>query len=331
MVREQIEQFCASLGLDTVGFIPCRKFEELRSFYEKRKQNGQENEFEEADIEKRIRPAHYMEGAKTIISIAFPYFDGAQKDNGFSIYTKRADYHRVVREYLDQVVSFIEGLGGKGMAFVDSNTLPERYLAYLAGNGFIGRNNMLITKHYGSYVFLGEIITDLEIRCEDTRTFGEIADYKECGECRRCYGECPTKSINPAKISPNICLSYLTQKKEITDQEISLLRGNVFGCDFCQLKCPYNEEAKVSPLAKFQAFDFMNEESDVYAKMDNRYFKEKINTTSCGWRGKNVIKRNALIRLAREGYDLTPYVTEAEYVNKYIDRIQNMGKTDNHC
>ena len=327
MIREQIEQYGKSLGLDMIGFIPCRAFEELRPLYERRKRDGVENEFEEADIEKRIRPAHYMEEAKTIISIAFPYNDGENdNDNGFSIYTKRADYHRVVKKYLDQIVLYIEGLGGKAKAFVDSNTLPERYLGYLAGNGFIGRNNMLITKDYGSFVFLGEILTDLEIECQELRTFEEITEYKECNDCRICYGECPTKSIHMEKINPNICLSYLTQKKEITDQEIGLLKGNVFGCDFCQLKCPYNERAKISPLTEFKTLGFMSEGADVYAAMDNRYFKEKINTTSCGWRGKNVIKRNALIRLARNGEDISHYKTEAEYVNEYIKRTEEVQK-----
>ena len=89
MNKDEIIQFCNSIGLDTIGFIKCRVFEELREFYLYRKENGLENEFEEQDINKRIDPSIYMEDGKTIISIAFPYHVGEEDvNNGFSIYTR---------------------------------------------------------------------------------------------------------------------------------------------------------------------------------------------------------------------------------------------------
>lgn len=328
MLKEKITEYCQSIGLDTVGYIPCRTFTELEQFYLKRQEQGLQNEFEEKDISKRINPSHYMEDGKTIISIAFPYYhEGDYVDNGFSVYTKRLDYHRVVKKYLSDVCSYIESLGGKAISLVDSNTLPERYIAYLAGVGFIGRNNMIITKNYGSYVFLGEIITDLEIPCEDQRTFSEIKDYSECNECTNCIKECPTKSINKKKINPNICLSYLTQKKELSDQEIGLLKGNVFGCDFCQLKCPYNENAKGNVLQEFATLDYMNDDIKTFAQMDNKYFKEFINGTSCGWRGKNVIKRNAIIHMKKKGMDISEYGGESEYLKGYIERLNHSSES----
>lgn len=321
-MKQSIINFCHSIGLDTVGMISCRQFDELQEFLLNRQKANVQNEFEENDIEKRINPMHYMEDAKTIISIAFPYYNSDEtSENGFSIYTKRYDYHRVVRKYLDKICAYIESQGGKAMPMVDSNTLPERYIAYLAGIGFIGRNNMLITKKYGSYVFLGEIITDLYIACKDCRTFSQIKEYEECGDCQICYGECPSKSINVNKINPNICLSYITQKKEISDKEISLLKGNVFGCDFCQLKCPYNERAEQSSIVEFGELDYMNGEIKQFAQMDNKFFKEKVSMTSCGWRGKNVIKRNALIHMERNGEDISNLKGDSPYINEYIERL----------
>lgn len=325
IVKKKIEEFCRSLGLDTFGFVPCRTFDELRELYQVRQEKKLQNEFEEKDIEKRIRPSHYMEDGKTILSIAFPYYhEGEDINNGFSIYTKRPDYHRVVMQYMDKICEFIISLGGKAKGFVDSNTLPERYIAYLAGVGFIGRNNMIITKKYGSYVFLGEIITDLKIPCEDKRTFDQIREYAQCGECMNCIKECPTKSINKHQINPNICLSYITQKKEISNKEISLLEGNVFGCDFCQLQCPYNQNVTCNVLSEFKTVEYMNEDIYVYANMNNQYFKEKIGKTSCGWRGKNVIKRNAIIGINFQDrkYDLNEFRGDSPYINEYIDRIQ---------
>ena len=100
MFKEKIEAFCNSLGLDTIGFTKCRKFQELKEFYAYRKENNLENEFEEDDIEKRINPNVYLEEGETIISIAFPYYNNDDfNNNGFSIYTKRYDYHKVVKKY----------------------------------------------------------------------------------------------------------------------------------------------------------------------------------------------------------------------------------------
>ena len=179
-LKEEVLSYCNSLGLTNIGFIKCREFNELEDFYENRKKLNVQNEFEEEDIQKRINPNHYMEEGKTIISIAFPYLhDQEHFDNGFSLYTRGNDYHRVLKDYLDKICEFIILRGGKAISFVDSNTLPERYIAYLAGVGFIGKNNMLITKEYGSYVFLGEIITDLEMYDDDNGNFEELMKYTD--------------------------------------------------------------------------------------------------------------------------------------------------------
>ncbi|MDU4324143.1 MAG: tRNA epoxyqueuosine(34) reductase QueG [Clostridium celatum] len=324
MIKEDIIKYCNSLELDTVGFIKCRRFDELIEFYNYRKEMALENEFEEADIEKRVNPMWYMEEGKTIISIAFPYLWVENNiENGFSKYTKGFDYHRVVKKYLDRICDFIKSNGGEAISFVDSNTLPERYIAYLSGVGFIGRNNMIITEKYGSYVFLGEIITDLELADDDVRRFENIKKYKECGKCTRCYKECPTNSININRINPNICSSYITQKKELSDVEIKLLKNKVFGCDICQNICPYNESIKFSKLEEFKPLEFMcNLSSDIYADMNNKFFKDNISKTSCGWRGKNVIKRNAIIKLHNEGEDISRYRGDSPYINEYIDRLK---------
>lgn len=323
-LKEEVLAYCNQLGLTNVGFIKCRTFDELKDFYENRKALKLQNEFEEDDISLRINPNHYMEEGKTIISIAFPYLrDRKHFDNGFSLYTRGEDYHRVVRGYLDKIVEFLEVKGGRAQAFVDSNTLPERYIAYLAGIGFIGKNNMIITKEYGSYVFLGEIITDLNIYEEDKGHFDNISGYRECGECTSCFKECPTKSINQYRKNPNICLSYLTQKKELEDWEMKALKGRVFGCDSCQYKCPYNEEARLSNLMEFESKSFMEVDNTEYIlNIGNADFKATLKNTSCGWRGKNVLKRNALIRKAYfNKSSIEDIKTDSEYLKKYIDRL----------
>ena len=323
MIKEKIIKYCNSIGLDTIGFIKCRVFEELREFYLERKEKGLENEFEESDVEKRINPNVYMEDGKTIISIAFPYHMGeVNVDNGFSIYTKGYDYHRVVNSYLDKVCTYIGKLGGKAIPLVDSNSLPERYIGYLAGIGIIGKNNILITKQYGSYVFLGEIITDLEIECEDSGTFEEVLNYEGCGDCNSCIDNCPTKSIITGRKNPNICSSYITQKKELSTVDYKLIKNRIFGCDICQNTCPHNKEVEVSKLGEFIPLEFMNTvDINFYANLNNKDFKEKLSRTSCGWRGKNVIRRNAIIRLYNEGEDIEKYRGDSPMINKCIDQL----------
>lgn len=324
MLKQKIIDFCNNLGLDTLGFIPCRRFDELVPFYEERQRKNLQNEFESKVIEERVNPFSYMAEGKTILSIAFPYWHDAKVTNGFSIYTKRADYHRVVKKYLNEIATYIETLGGKAITLVDSNHLPERYIAYLAGVGFIGKNQLVITQKYGSYVFLGEIITDLDLEVKESNDYRLASTYTNCGTCERCLKSCPTKAISDTLCNPNQCLSYITQKKDLSDEEIKLLKGNVFGCDYCQLKCPYNQKAAKQILKEFETLPYMEDEIEVYANMNNQFFKEKMSGTSCGWRGKNVIKRNAIIRMAREGKDISYLKGDSPYINDYIKRLSQL-------
>lgn len=328
MIRENIIKYCNFLEIDTLGFIKCRKFTELKEFLYERQKQGVENEFEESDIEKRINPFGYMSEGKTIISIAFPYLHNVDYyDNGFSVYTRGGDYHKVVKSYLNKICEYIEINGGRAIPLVDNNFLPERYIAYLAGVGFIGKNNLIITKKYGSYVFLGEIITDLEIDCKDERDFSEISDFIECSKCELCYKSCPSKAINPYRKNTNICISYLTQKKNLDDKQIKLLKGRIFGCDSCQTSCPYNKNISYSNINELYPFEFMNKENAIeLANLNNREFKETFSNTSCGWRGKNVLKRNALIKIKNDNGDISEIKSDSPYLKDYANRLLNSNK-----
>lgn len=289
--KASIKDYCISLGLEVVGFSKCRIYSELALYLEKRRESHVQNEFEEKDIARRINPFLYMEDGKTIISIAFPYFHGEEcKGQGkgfFSKYTLGMDYHRVLPGYLEKICSRIEKLGGKAEYFADSNALPERYIAYEGGIGFIGKNNMLITKKYGSYVFLGEIITNLDMEADVPMKNG-------CGSCGLCLGACPTDSLE--KKNPNECLSYITQKKELSDEFMKILDGRLFGCDTCQDVCPYNLAADKSPLECFKPYEFMcDPDLEKLIYMNNYEFREEYKKTASGWRGKGIIQRNALI------------------------------------
>lgn len=322
--KNQIIEFCNGLGLLEVGFCSLQVFHELDPFLRERRESGLQNEFEEDNIEKRINPKLYMEEGKTIISVAFPYlFHKPNKEEiYFSTYTKGKDYHKVIGKYLDEVCKFVNELGGNSKYFVDSNALPERYIAVKSGIGFIGKNNMLINKRYGSYVFLGEIITDLDLQPDN------VVKTK-CGKCEKCLNACPTKSISKTKCNPNICLSYITQKKNIEDQWFEKFNGRMFGCDTCQKVCPFNEESEFSNLEEFKPFEFMDKLNlDELLNLDKAVFKEKYSLTSSGWRGKNILQRNALINafMSDKYINKEEFHINSTYVKEYYHRLLKYNK-----
>ncbi|SHH29015.1 tRNA epoxyqueuosine(34) reductase QueG [Clostridium grantii] len=319
----EIRNFCESLGLDLVGFSECREFSELNSYFEQRKNNNLINEFEEKDTLLKINPFQIMKDGKTIISIAFPYKFPIDTDNDaikdksiyFSRYTLGQDYHKVVKKYLEKIAFFInERFGGKTEILVDSNALPERYIAYLGGIGFIGKNKMFITEKYGSYVFLGEIITDLKMEWDNPLK-------NKCEECFLCLNACPSKALISEDF--NKCLSYITQKKQIENKWFSKLDKRIFGCDTCQEICPYNKNVTFSNLIEFKPLEFMEKlDKDDLLNLTESSFKEKYKKSSCGWRGKNIIKRNVLINLYKQGYiNKENYKSDSPYLMDYYNRL----------
>lgn len=320
-LKDKIIGYCRTLELDTIGFTECRVFEESRNFFEERSSQHIRNEFEEENVDRRINPFMLHSRGKTIISIAFPYLFDKENNKGayFSLYTRGRDYHNIVSEYLRKICSFIESLGGSSEYFVDSNALPERYIAFLSGIGFIGKNNMLITKKYGSYVFLGEIITDLEIESDRPIENG-------CGGCSLCTKACPAAVLGGSG-DYSSCLSYITQKKHISDEEMLKFKGRLFGCDTCQNVCPYNSQAGTSKLLDFTPFDFMKSANlEEISEINSSIFREKYALSSCGWRGKNVLQRNALINMAqiyepKKLKDINEKNISSPYVKDYYHRL----------
>lgn len=325
--KTEIIDFCNNLGLSEIGFCKSEVFLDLKQLLEKRKINKFQNEFEENNIELRVNPRYIMEEGKTIISIAFPYLyenEENEENEGvyFSKYTRGLDYHKVISKYLEKLCEFIVSIGGKAQCFVDSNALPERYIANKSGVGFIGKNNMLINKKYGSYVFLGEVITDLEIESDKPMEC-------MCLQCEKCISVCPTKSINKEFSNSNMCLSFITQKKYIEDYWFPKFGGRLFGCDSCQSVCPYNVRAKYSKIDELKPLNFMSQvDMCELINMDNKTFKEKYKLTSAGWRGKNIIQRNAIINvfIRKEQSIIKPERMKSSYVIDYYNRLLQFFK-----
>ncbi|MFT5033846.1 MAG: epoxyqueuosine reductase [Bacteroidia bacterium] len=167
-----------------------------------------------------------------------------------SRYALGRDYHKLIRKRLSQIADKIRGRGGvHGRAFVDSAPVLERGFAEKAGLGWIGKNSMLINPKAGSWFFLGEIYTDLALPTDPPQETGH------CGTCRACLDDCPTGAIvAPYQVDARRCISYLTiELKTAIPEELRPLMGNrVFGCDDCQLACPWNKFAEATAEDDFK-------------------------------------------------------------------------------
>ncbi|MFH5834623.1 tRNA epoxyqueuosine(34) reductase QueG [Proteiniclasticum sp. C24MP] len=324
-IKEEIKRKLEDMGLTAYGFMKVRTLTDSLAYFEERKKLDLTTTFEENDLKKKIDLSCEMEHAKTIISIAFPYYYDSyiHKEGYFSLYTLGKDYHLVVKDHLEKIADLIREKGYEAKVFADNNSLPERYIAHVAGTGEIGKNHMVITKEYGSYVFLGEIMTELEMETSE-RDWKEIPEHEVCGECVRCMKACPTQILGSELYNTRRCMSYITQNKEITDEEMLLFRGRLFGCDTCQRACPLNRDIRISPMEEFRPREYMKYPSlmELLALTNKEFVKYK--ETSSGWRGKKLLQRNAMIELMRRGKKPDEKHINTDYLKEYYNRLQTL-------
>ncbi|WP_020535191.1 tRNA epoxyqueuosine(34) reductase QueG [Lewinella cohaerens] len=200
----------------------------------------------ENHFDKRVDPRKLVPGAKSVISLLYNYHNPAlQKDPAapkISQYAYGEDYHFVVKDKLKSLFTYIrENIGEiDGRVFVDSAPVMERDWALKAGNGWVGKHTLLIHPKAGSYFFLAELISDLDLPAD-----APMKDY--CGTCRRCIDACPTDAIAPEGylMDGSKCISYVTiELKEAIPEDFRGKMDNwMFGCDICQQVCPWNRFA----------------------------------------------------------------------------------------
>lgn len=189
----------------------------------------------------RLDPRKLVPGAKSVISLAYNYYTPPQQSDRsapkLSTYAYGRDYHKVLRKRLKPLMAFItERFGDVNMrAFVDSGPVMEKVWAQRSGVGWIGKHTNVIRQGEGSFFFLCELITDLELEPDPPAT-------DHCGTCRRCIDACPTDAITPYQVDGTKCISYLTieLRDAIPDEFAGRMAGWAFGCDICQQVCPWN-------------------------------------------------------------------------------------------
>jgi epoxyqueuosine reductase len=263
-LSDKIKTKSKELGFYACGISKAAYLPEDADRLSKWLQEGKhaEMKYMENHFEKRTDPRKLLENAKSVISILFNYYPEKQlpEQNNYKIskYAYGTDYHFVLKRKLKELIAWIKTqvTDMNARAFVDSAPVLDRAWAAKSGLGWIGKNTCLITKEQGSFFFIGEIITDLELEYDHKMV------PNHCGGCTRCIDACPTNALEPYKLDSNKCISYLTieyKGEEIPERFKGQFdpegSGWIFGCDICQDVCPWNRMAEPHNEPEFKLTD----------------------------------------------------------------------------
>jgi epoxyqueuosine reductase len=266
-VKRHLVDFAQALGFDSCRVATCAApthANEFRNWLEEGAHG--EMEYMARGEEKRRDPQNVLPGAKSIIVLALNYFQGveagvspankgaagtaaATSTGRIARYAWGDDYHDVIAAKLAKIDNFLREFGGQQKCYVDTGPILERDHAALAGIGWHGKSTMLIDEKLGTWFFLAEILTTLELPADEPAR-------DRCGTCERCVKACPTGAITaPHKLDARRCISYLTieLKSSIPLELRPLIDDRIFGCDDCLDACPWNRFAQVSHETAFAA------------------------------------------------------------------------------
>lgn len=226
--------------------------------------------------------ARLPEDAAAVVVCGFPYYVKTEGERNLSRYAAVPDYHRVVMAILEPLCARLSAeFPAEFVPFADNSPIREVDAAARAGLGVVGKNSLLLNPRWGSWMFLGEIVTSLPLAC----TEGPVRPCIDCGQCQRA---CPAGCIGERGIDSSRCISAITQKKgPLSPEEEALVRegGLLWGCDRCQEVCPYNREPEETPLALFR--------EDVRPFLPKEDIGLGVKSRAYGFRGPGPLLRNA--------------------------------------
>lgn len=301
-----IKRLAAGAGFDLCGIAPCRHLAENEALFRAWLARGRQSSlgYLERNVDKRFDARRLVEGARTAVVCAVSYKNRVGEGyppghrTKVASYACAADYHATLRTMLGGMLDALRaahpGLGGR--AFVDTAPLAEKQLAVEAGLGWIGRQSLLVTPRFGSFVLLGELV--LDAACD---RYDEPLAGAGCGSCRRCVEACSTGAVcNDRAIDARRCISCHTIER--TPAAEIALDGWIFGCDACQSRCPYNLRAPLHLHPAFDPlFDPLSFPPERWLAMEEAEFRTSFGRTPLMRSGLRRLQANAAQNLRRKG------------------------------
>jgi epoxyqueuosine reductase len=302
-LTEQIKSKALELGFHKVGIARAERLEEesvrLENWLWQDYQASMQ--WMEKSLEKRIDPREIVPDAKSVISVAVNYYtpqehESKDGEGKISRYAWGDDYHIHVTKRIQALFECIKRIAPEcdGRYYVDTGPTMDKAWAARAGLGWQGKHSNIITKEFGSWVFLGEIITNLQLDCDSP-----MEDF--CGTCTACIDACPTDAIRePYIVDSNRCISYLTieHRGEIAESLGEKFDRWIYGCDICQDVCPWNRFEKESDHPEYQPREWnVNPKLEELRNMSQEEFARRFKNSPIKRTKREGMKRNAEIIL----------------------------------
>jgi len=305
-MKMRLIAFAREIGFDSCRVAPVEAPKHTREFREWLRDSAHgEMQYMRRGEERRCDPHKILPGAKSIIVVALNYFQGEMPRRSQTAATGRIaryawgdDYHDVIARKLNKLDKFLAGFGGDQKCYVDTGPILERDHAARTGTGWHGKSTMLIDPRLGTWFFLAEILTTLELPRDEPQR-------DRCGTCVRCITACPTGAITaPHRLDARRCISYLTieLKGSIPLELRPLIGDRIFGCDDCLEACPWNRFAKLSRESAFAA-----RRSTVglslrdYLSLDDNEFRELFRNSPIKRIRRRGFLRNVCVALGNVG------------------------------
>lgn len=317
-LEEKIEAQALEMGFDAIGFCEATLDSSveagLRAFVA-RNYHGTMSWMEER-IEQRAQPKALWSDVRSVIALGLSYAPQGEALAGLkqrscgnlSVYARNRDYHDVLKGMLKQLAQFVVKWGGAGTqvkVFVDTAPVAERDLAVRAQLGWRGKHGCLVSRTHGSWLFLGEIYTNLAL-------VPSLPKGGKCGSCTRCLDICPTEAfLGPGRMDARRCISYLTieYKGAIPLELRSRLGNRIYGCDDCVAVCPWNRFAREAQTLKFHARDEnIAPQLSELVQLDDAAFRQRFSGSPIKRIGRDSFIRNVLMAIGNSGdASLRPY------------------------
>lgn len=306
ILTEKIKAEAFRLGFSACGIAPAGFTDKDARYFEEWLSAGKHAgmKFMENYFEKRVDPRLLMEDTASVVSLALNYYPEKRLPDGryqFAWYAYGKDYHEVMKSKLRLLLEYIGSLiPVSGKICCDTAPVLERYWAWRAGIGWIGKNTQLIIPHAGSCFFLGELLIDAALTYD-------VPQSSRCGSCTRCLDGCPTAALEePYRLDCNKCLSYLTieNRGEIPPQFARKMGNRVYGCDECQKVCPWNRFAVPTSVEEFKPSPgFMNAGPHFWNQLTPEEYRTMFKGSAVKRATFDGLKRNIRIAAGQQNKD----------------------------